>query len=106
MTELPATMGISSTHHFKRQLESFCRLERISPSEMRRLGSIITERVGHAHSGNVIFSPGGYKVPVTLKLEGGEFAKLLIVFDEHASCSRTILKILSARVVRRGQVQE
>jgi len=105
MTELPATMGISSTHHFKRQLESFCRLERVSQNETRRLGKAITERVGLAHSGNVIFSPSGCKVPVTAKLENGEIAKMLIVFDEPAPGSRTILKILSARIVRHGQEQ-
>lgn len=103
MSEPPATLDISSTHHFKRQLANFCRLERVPPNETRRLDRTIAERVGLAHGGNVIFSPGGCKVPVSFRLENGETAKMLIVFDETLPGSRTILKIHSARIVRRGQ---
>ena len=105
MAELSAAMGISVTHHFQRQLESFCRLERVSQSEARRLGKGIVERVVQARSENVIFSPSGCKVPVSVKLENGGIAKLLIVFDEAAPGSRAILRILSARMVRHGTEQ-
>ena len=106
MSEPSAAMGISVTHHFQRQLGNFCRLERVCQNEARRLGKGIVERVVCAHSENIIFSPSGCKVPVSVKLESGETAKLLIIFDESAPGSRTILKILSARMVRHGQEQE
>lgn len=105
MAELSAAKGISVTHHFQRQLENFCRLERVCQNEARRLGKSIVERVVRARSENVIFSPNGCKVPVSVRLENGETAKLLIVFDESAPGSRIILKILSARMVRHGQEQ-
>lgn len=103
MNPLPANSGITATSQFKRQLEEFCRIERISGEETRRVGKTVVERVCQAHSGNVIFSPSGCKVTVSIKLENGETAKMLIVFDELAPGCRAIRKILSARVVRRMQ---
>ena len=103
MAELLTNSGVSTTHHFKRQLEEFCHAERISADEARKVGKTIIERVRQAHSGNVIFSPGGCKAPVSIKLENGETVKMLIVFDEHTPGCRAILKIVSARVVRQGQ---
>lgn len=102
MAEVVANGGISSTYHFKRQLESFCRVERISPDETRRLGKAIIERVHNAHSGNIVFSPSGCKVQVSIKLVNGETVKLLVVFDEIAPGCRNIQKIASARVISRG----
>lgn len=102
MTGLFATSVISTTHHFKCQLESFYRMERISPDDTRKIGKAIIERVCGAHSGNIVFCSSGCKVQVSTKLENGGISKMLVVFDETAPGSRAILKILSARVVRQG----
>jgi len=100
MTALLTNSGVSTTHQFKRQLENFCRVERISTDETRQVGKTIVERVSQAHSGNVIFSPTGCKVPVSVRLENDEIVKMLIVFDDVAPGCRAIQRILSARVVR------
>ena len=103
MTELLATSVVSTTQHFKCQLESFCQLERISPDETRKIGKAIIERVCHAHGGNIVFCSSGCQVQVSVKLENGGIAKMLITFDNFVPESRSILKTLSAQVVRHGQ---
>ncbi len=95
--------GVSTTHHFKRQLEDFCRGERISTDEMRTVSKTIIERVCQAHGGNVFFSTEGHKVMVMARLKNGGGANILVVFDEMAQGSRAIRRIASSRVVRQGQ---
>lgn len=103
MTKLPTNCGVSITQHFKRQLENFCREERISKDEARELGKSIIEQVRKAHGGNMIFSSAGCKVPVSIKLENGGNANMQIVFDEVNPECRALLKIRCAEVVRQGQ---
>lgn len=96
---------MSITHHYMHQMEKFCRAERLSLSDARGISNAVVEQVCGAHGGNVIFAPEGRKLPVSARLSNGEMVKVLVVFDETPQGLRTILRIASARVLRKVQVE-
>jgi len=92
MNESTAGNAISTTDHFKRQLENICRLVHLSPDERRKVDQAIIEQVCQAH--------GVSKMACLMTLENGGVLKLLVVFDEAVPTGRSIQKILSAQVLR------
>jgi len=92
MNESTVGTAISTTEHFKRQLENICRLVLLSPDERRKVDQAISEQVHQAH--------GISKMACLIKLENGSVLRLLVVFDEAVPAGRSLQKILSARVLR------
>jgi hypothetical protein len=106
MNTSTALRNVSVTHHFMHQMEKFCRGERLSLADARSISSAVVERVCGAHGSDVIFAPEGRKLPVAARLTSGEQVKVLVVFDETAQGFRTILKIASARILRKVPVED
>lgn len=96
MNKSIAGNAISTTEHFKRQLENICRLVQLSSDERRKVDQAIIEQ---AIIEQACQTRGREEMSCLMALNNGGVLKILIAFNEAAPGGRRIQKILSAQVL-------